>query len=306
MILLYLYIDVNIKEYHLSRVRKNSSIDETRNMTESYNQMIEIIGDNLTLLLMHNGLQLAAELHLMLRTRIKSSITLSISTIKQSLHQISPYWWGVEIMGDIIQLASENAGQENGRIDRLTDEERRLGKSYTEIIQEMRNRYDEHQDKVNKFFYEHTVVCAKLSDGDNIACICYDLRHLDTSANIAIRMRAREALLHFTSTEYTIVLLNFDDCCEIAKLSHRTTSDAMKELQAQLIGESGYAQGSKKLADEACSAQQESQHELVTYNVCNICSQLGKVMVGQNEAHENSLTEADTQLPFLHQFPETQ
>ena len=292
--------DVNIKEHHLSRVRKISPIDETRNMIESYNQMIENFADNLTLLLMHNGLQLA-ELLLILRTRIKPSITLSISTIRQSLHQISPYWWDAEIIGDIIQLASENVGQKNGRIDRLTDEERRLGKSYTAIVQEMRNHYDEHQDRVNRFFYEHTVVCAKLSDGDNIACICYDPRQLDTTANSAIRMRAREALLHFTSTEYTIVLLNLDDCCEIAKLSHGTASDVKEGLQAQLIGESEYAQGLKELVGETCSAQQESQHELVTYAICNKCPQLGKAIVGENEAQQNSHT--DTQLPFLNQFP---
>ena len=329
--------DINIEKHHLTRVRKNSPNNETRNMTESHNQMTENIADNLKLLLMHDGLQLS-ELLLILRTRIKPSITLSISNVRQSLHQICPNWWDAEIVGNIIQITSEIVGAKvnenpvvfgnaesdsNGRIDRsnrsLTDGERTLGISYAAIIQEMKKHYDEHQDWVDRFFYEHTVVYAKFSDGDHVACICYDPRQLDIAANSAVRMRARKALVHFSSIEYTIVLLNLDEIAELS-LSYGTasTSDTRERLYAQLKGEkkkqsvyqaSENAQGSNShinIFGETSSVQQESQHEFMTsYDTtltCKKCSQLGKAIAGEDETHQNSPTDT-TPLPFLNEFP---
>ena len=307
-------------------------------MMESHYQMIEYISDNLKMLLMHGGLQLS-ELLLIVRTRIKPSISLSTADIRQNLQKICPFWWDTQAVGDIVNIANEIVGQKNatvnknseifgkvestGRIDRsnssLTDEERKLGKSYAAIVQEMTNHYDEHQDRVDRFFYEHTVVYAKLSDGEHVACICFDPRQLDPAANSAVRMRARKALLaHSSSIKYTIILLNLD---EIDKLSCGTDSFARERLHAQLKGgtqnrcqtSSENAQGpdsmshSKHVSETTIAQQaslQESQRELMydMISICNKCSQLGKAITGEDKIHQNNPTDSSP-LPFVNQFP---
>lgn len=311
---------------------KNSPGEEERILKESHNQMIENTADNLSLLLEHGGLK-QAELLLIFRTRIKPDITLSIlSNIPQCLQEAFPNWWDSRGICDIVDLANgmldetvnENSGvfgevkSDHSRIDKnnssLTDGERKLGKSYTAIIQEMRNHYEEHQERVDRFFYEHTVVYAKLSDEDHIACICFDPKQLGPAAKSTVCIQARKALqlLHSSSIEYTIILLSLD---EIAKLSHVTDSLAWERLYAQLKGgrQTGYqasresAQGSMchlKLVGETAIPQQESQHELmILYDmICNECSQLGKAITGEDKIHQNNPVDS-TPLPFLNQFP---
>lgn len=245
--------------------------DERKGLEENHVQMIENCSKNFELLV--NGGFSFEHLHMILKTRLGSDVTISYP-VRKSLHKYFPQWWKDGLINDIIDLANESIDLDanDTRHQSLLNDN---GKLPTEIIHQMKRDLSTHREKVNAFFTDHTLKYTESPDGsDAKAFICFDSECLDQTAVCEICARASTALLQTMSKTYDIVLV---------PPSAISVTDKGVEVNQVLTAQ---------------------HHETCEYPItltCTKCPQLAKAITSSDKKWQG--TDSPDYLPFLHQFP---